>query len=92
MFSELESKQKHCKEIVEITEYFDIVLEKKNEDILNINLKILEIQDLSHVNILEKIISALKDGYSVSKKFIFYIKRYILYMNISFLINLRLLL
>ena len=75
MFSELESKPKPCKEKLDRNEKFDNVTVKTNEEKLNLNLKILEIQDLSTVNTLEKIISVLKNGYSISKEFIFYIEK-----------------
>ena len=75
MFSELDSNPKPYKEILDINENFDIVSVKTNKEKLNINLKILEMEDLSQVNTLEKIISVLKNGYSISKEFIFYIEK-----------------
>ena len=59
MFSELKSKPKPCKEILE-NENYDVVSVKANENKLYINLKILEIQDLPKINTLDTIISVLK--------------------------------
>ena len=72
MFSEFESKPNPCQEILNPNEKFDLISETINEENkLNLNLKKLEISDLSQANSLDKIISVLKNGYLFQKDLFF---------------------